>query len=201
MLLFAGDIVLCFSFWGGQHNPDAKNNFRKCSWIHFMKSCLDMFNLNHVYKSKWFGSIYINIYIYIIIYISYLEKSIWGTHWCLSWKSTKPFAKQTPTYNCNGWFLFYHYGSRYRPKKGISPTILREKGCFDHQSYSLVTSSPNMFVTIFVLPSSEVSCVYLLYYFGESFGHLFRVGHALHDALVLFADLVWKLRVLHGSGV
>ena len=81
MLLFAGDIVLCFSFLGGQHNPDAKNNFRKCSWIHFMKSCLDMFNLNHVYKSKWFGSIYIiSIYIYLyyiyIYYISYLEKSI-----------------------------------------------------------------------------------------------------------------------------
>ena len=53
---------------------------------------------------------------------------------------------------------------------------------------------PNIFVTIFVLPSFEVSCVYLLYYFGESFGHIFRVGHALHDALVLFADLVWKLR-------
>ena len=81
--------MLCFFFFwgGGAAQPRCEKKIRKCSWIHVMKSCLDMFNSNHVYKSRWFGIIfvyslnYIYLYIYIYyflfyIYTSYPEKSI-----------------------------------------------------------------------------------------------------------------------------
>ena len=59
--------TLCFFFFGGgAAQPRCEKKIRKCSWIHVMKSCLDMFNSNHVYKSKCFGII---IYIYSLNYI------------------------------------------------------------------------------------------------------------------------------------